>query len=172
MTLNSLLKLDLSKDELLAIGEKVGDDVKFFISGYDTAYMDGSHLSSFSLRDKISILLIKPDFNIDTTTVYSYFRQHYPTTSLSKVIGSPDIIPHHIYKGKNDLYDAVTKIHPRIVDVIELLEKQPGNISARMSGSGSTCFGIFKSDDCVKKAATNIKTMRKKFFLHSFTINP
>lgn len=45
--------------------------------------------------------------------------------------------------GGNDLEEAATRVAPAIAVVLERLSQVPGTRSARMSGSGSTCFALF-----------------------------
>ncbi len=46
--------------------------------------------------------------------------------------------------GRNDLEPPALRLCPVIGVVVGLLEKQPGVILARMSGSGATCFALFE----------------------------
>ena len=43
----------------------------------------------------------------------------------------------------NDLLSAATHHCPIIADIVSLLAQQTGCITAGMSGSGATCFGLF-----------------------------
>ena len=44
---------------------------------------------------------------------------------------------------RNDLEEPATALCPAVADVLAWLRAQPGCLLARMSGSGSTCFGLF-----------------------------
>jgi 4-diphosphocytidyl-2-C-methyl-D-erythritol kinase len=44
---------------------------------------------------------------------------------------------------RNDLTDAALSLLPAIAPVLERLERLPGALLARMSGSGATCFALF-----------------------------
>lgn len=53
----------------------------------------------------------------------------------------------YIEASPNDLEGAAVALHPVIGDVLASLRAQPGCRTARMSGSGATCFGIFDEAD-------------------------
>ncbi|MCG6882451.1 MAG: 4-(cytidine 5'-diphospho)-2-C-methyl-D-erythritol kinase [Silicimonas sp.] len=57
---------------------------------------------------------------------------------------------------RNDLQEASTALLPVIADVIEAIEAQPGVLIARMSGSGATCFGVFRDWESAEAAASAI----------------
>ena len=48
--------------------------------------------------------------------------------------------------GRNDLEAAAIAICPPVGDLIGWLQQQPGVLLARMSGSGATCFALFRSE--------------------------
>ena len=48
--------------------------------------------------------------------------------------------------GRNDLEAPAISIVPPIGDLVAWLQQQPGVLLARMSGSGATCFALFRSD--------------------------
>jgi len=54
---------------------------------------------------------------------------------------------------RNDLQDATISAEPVIRQVLETLEKTPGCLLARMSGSGGTCFGLYKDAETAGSAA-------------------
>ena len=60
----------------------------------------------------------------------------------------------------NDLEKAAIKNFPVINDLINSLNLTNGCLVARMSGSGSTCFGLYETKDEAEKA--------KKLLLNKF----
>lgn len=54
--------------------------------------------------------------------------------------------------GRNDLEPPAMVLMPEIADVLSLLREQPGVVLARMSGSGATCFALFR-DEAARDAA-------------------
>ncbi len=160
IALNQLWEFNFSNNILLELGEQIGDDIKFFISSMNAMYLDGNRSCDITLGMKFPVLIVKPEYGVDTIAAYSYYREHYPTKSLCKMIACGDEIHHavlqHVHSGSNDLYSAAVALRPQIVNVIDALQKQEGNVVARMSGSGSACFGIFDSNEAAMNAMNNI----------------
>jgi 4-diphosphocytidyl-2-C-methyl-D-erythritol kinase len=57
---------------------------------------------------------------------------------------------------RNDLEAAAIAIAPPIADVLGALADTPGCRLARMSGSGSACFGLFNSGRAAAAAARRL----------------
>jgi 4-diphosphocytidyl-2-C-methyl-D-erythritol kinase len=55
--------------------------------------------------------------------------------------------------GRNDLEAPARELAPEIGDILEWLGSQHGTTTARMSGSGATCFALFDDDDDRDRAA-------------------
>ncbi len=55
-------------------------------------------------------------------------------------------------QGRNDLEAAAIELCPVIADVLALL-KQTGAFVSRMSGSGATCFALFRNENSLYEAA-------------------
>ena len=76
-----------------------------------------------------------------------------------------------ISAGTNDLEPPALKVEPRIGDVLEALRKAPGVRLSRMSGSGATCFGIFKTADDADEAAKAIAQAHPDWWVHAGTLS-
>ena len=59
-------------------------------------------------------------------------------------------------EGRNDLEDAAIALCPPIADVLAALRGTDAFL-ARMSGSGATCFALFRSHDVMTKASESLK---------------
>jgi 4-diphosphocytidyl-2-C-methyl-D-erythritol kinase len=56
----------------------------------------------------------------------------------------------------NDLQDPAIGLCPIIQDVLTAIETSEGCLLARMSGSGATCFGLFRDPQAARRAALRI----------------
>lgn len=72
-----------------------------------------------------------------------------------------------IAAGTNDLEPPALKVEPRIGDVLAALRGSPGIRFARMSGSGATCFGIFRTPDDAGEAAKAISQAHPGWWVHA-----
>lgn len=97
-------------------------------------------------------LIVNPGVPLETKTVFK--RMDLPpgwhsTASAHPVIAdgaTPDEVFSLLRRGRNDMEDAACVLAPVVSDVLAVLGSAPGCRLARMSGSGATCFGLFR--DC------------------------
>ncbi len=67
--------------------------------------------------------------------------------------------------GRNDLEAPALAIAPVIGDVLATLAAQEDVLLARMSGSGATCFGLFRSDRTLAAAAQAVRQARPDWWV-------
>jgi 4-diphosphocytidyl-2-C-methyl-D-erythritol kinase len=110
-------------------------------------------------------LLVNPGEPVETKAVFA--RMKIAPGSATGFGAHPEAIPNMpvdallaaLRKGRNDMEAAACLLAPVIGDVLAVLAAAPGCRLARMSGSGATCFALFK--DC--RAAVRAK----KAILHA-----
>ncbi|WP_455482247.1 4-(cytidine 5'-diphospho)-2-C-methyl-D-erythritol kinase [Bartonella sp. B35(2025)] len=69
-----------------------------------------------------------------------------------------------LQETRNDLFAPALKIAPQLSDVLHALDES-GSLFSRMSGTGATCFGIFKDKQAAQQAAFFIKSMHPDWFV-------
>ena len=97
-------------------------------------------------------LLVNPGEPVETKAVFA--RMKIAPGEASGFGGHPELYPNMpaealaaaLRKGRNDMEAAACLLAPVIGDVLAVLAAAPGCRLARMSGSGATCFALFK--DC------------------------
>jgi 4-diphosphocytidyl-2-C-methyl-D-erythritol kinase len=67
--------------------------------------------------------------------------------------------------GRNDLEPPALRLQPVIGDVLGALAKADGCVLARMSGSGATCFGLFRDDVAAELAARRFAADRPHWWV-------
>lgn len=72
---------------------------------------------------------------------------------------------------RNDLTSGAISFLPAIKMAIDLINTQPGCRLARLSGSGSTCFGIFENDEQLAKAAETISLHHPTWWIRTGWLN-
>jgi 4-diphosphocytidyl-2-C-methyl-D-erythritol kinase len=75
-----------------------------------------------------------------------------------------------IKQQHNDLTDTACAITPVIQDSLSMLSAQSGCELARVSGSGSSCFGIFDSAENAKVAAAFIQKEKPDWWVRPVTL--
>ena len=66
--------------------------------------------------------------------------------------------------SKNDLQFIVEKKYPIIKKLVTRIQKIKGCYFSRMTGSGSVCYGLFKSKKTAKVALNRIKLIYPKYW--------
>ena len=162
--MNSIFKTNLTDQELMDLGVKLGADVPYCIVG-GTALCEGigekiTKIKPF--KDKI-LVLVKPPFGVSTKAVYQDF-------DLSKVVFHPDVEGlikniekdnlDYVAKNMKNLLENVTLLKYKEIISIKQAMIENGSIGSMMSGSGPTVFAFF--DDMVK-AQKCYDVMKKKY---------
>ncbi len=159
MGINQLFGLGATKQELMKTGSTIGADVPFFIFGKTAlATGIGDKLETIEVTPKLWLLLITPDIPISTSWAYSNLRMGLTNKHINITISSYiNHLSEIITMLSNDLEKVAIPRYPIIQKIKdELINK--GAIGSLMSGSGSTVFGIFSSEDEAKEAYTQLKT--------------
>ena len=150
--INQMLKLKLSKEKLIQIGQKVGADVPFFLmEGPALAEGIGEQLKRIKAMPKLLFLIVNPGIRVSTKAVYQKYSPERPNSALED-------IP-FIYRTKkdvakvlvNDLEKVTIREFPIIADIKEEMMAN-GAIASMMTGSGPTVFGIFAEKAKLVKA--------------------
>jgi 4-diphosphocytidyl-2-C-methyl-D-erythritol kinase len=137
--LNELHNSRFRPEELEALAAKLGSDVAFFITGR-SAWCSGrgERIEPRLFPEDLWVCLFKPGFGISTAGVYRAYAQLELGRKYGKEMETP------WGKLRNDLEQAVLPKYLFLRLVKDWLNKQPENLFALMSGSGSTMFAIVR----------------------------
>jgi 4-diphosphocytidyl-2-C-methyl-D-erythritol kinase len=155
-------------DEFLAIGAEIGSDVPFFMENMTFALGSGRGelLKPVTMRLLYYVVIVSPPIRIMTAWAYAALKRggksdekRTPTdfaALLSDAMNAPNLLRQHF---TNDFEDVVFTEYPVIAAIKSTLYTQ-GALFALMSGSGSSVFGLFKTDTEANAVAS---TMREQF---------
>ena len=168
--LHQLWSLRLPDAVLMKIGAELGSDVPFFLQR-DPARGTGRGeiLESVALQNLPWAVLIHPGFGSPTAEAYRRYAANRRTgeedrpLSLSLRSGKTCEI-----KPRNDLEPAVEEKFLWIRAARRWLSQQPGVLAARMSGSGSTVFGLWPTE----KEAQAVTVRAREYFGPETWIRP
>ncbi|MEQ9261113.1 MAG: 4-(cytidine 5'-diphospho)-2-C-methyl-D-erythritol kinase [Roseovarius sp.] len=73
---------------------------------------------------------------------------------------------------RNDLQEPAIGAEPVIRNVLETLEKTPGCMLARMSGSGGSCFGIYADAETAGSASGRLTESFPSWWVKATVLNP
>ena len=145
----------LTHKELFNMALELGADVPVCLHGKTTRMQGiGERLSLLQPLPRLPIVLVNPNCRLETKNVFGALRGNYsePIDSyLFEKSWSQETLEDLLRsKQQNDLYDAAVSLVPQISKVLTLLRELPGVIGVGMSGSGATCFAIFKQSKAAK----------------------
>jgi len=155
--MNELLKINLPKKELVAMGLEIGADVPFFfLEGAAIASGIGERLKKIGLPG-LWYVLIYPNFEVSTRWAYQNFiltkrRFHF---NLHGLLRTPKEISNLLW---NDLEGVVSREYPQIGMMKKMLYSA-GALGALMTGSGPTVFGVFSEEGGASEAYKKVKKM-------------
>jgi 4-diphosphocytidyl-2-C-methyl-D-erythritol kinase len=161
----TLLALDrmhrgrLGEQGRLRLGARLGSDVPFFLSGSPLAlaWGRGGRLLPLEPLPCLPVLLLIPGRGMSTPTAYEALdraRAAHPFSAEPGVLRPSlladwDYVAHH---SRNDFEQVVFEAMPELADAHELL-RQHGALLARLTGSGSTVFGVFREQGKLQRAS-------------------
>ncbi len=111
-------------------------------------------------------VLVNPGVPLSTRDVFAkFFGASGGKEDLSNLPITFDGMIGFLNERGNDLTQAAIACAPEIVDVLMVLRALPAVQLVRMSGSGPTCFGLFRSAGEAEAAARRLKVERKEWWV-------
>ena len=167
IALNNLSDNRLSKNELKALGNKLGADVPFCIEmGAAIARGTGDILEHVSSMPYAPIVIARLGEGMSTPEAYRALDQKYsrfngykPNINLLELLLSDKFHDNfeEYSKGLFNIFESVVEpCRPCVTQLKEIMHAH-GTIGSMMSGSGTSVFGIF---DDVKKAESAIRLLK------------
>jgi len=106
---------------------------------------------------EIPVVLIYPAQPCNTARIFADFEGGFrdPIT-LPEQLGTLNALNTFLKQTHNDLAPYAEKTAPEINNALNALNTREGCSLARMSGSGSACFGLFENDEDAQRAAQDI----------------
>lgn len=172
--MNRLFRLNLSRQQMMDYGVKLGADVPYCIAG-GTALSEGIGEILTPLPDvpKGYVLVAKPGINVSTRFVYTNLKlneetEHPDIDAQIEAIKEQDFRKMAGLMG-NVLETVTIPAHPIIQEIKDFMMTE-GAVNAMMSGSGPTVFGLFEDKQLAEKACEKLRESRlaKMVFLTTF----
>ncbi|MBL4813728.1 MAG: 4-(cytidine 5'-diphospho)-2-C-methyl-D-erythritol kinase [Rhodobacteraceae bacterium] len=114
----------------------------------------GEQLTPAPKLPDFALLLVNPGAHLATPDVFAQMQSkvNAPMSALPKGADFDTFIK-WLRAQRNDMLPAANQLSPEIAPVISAIAAQPGCAASGMSGSGSTCWGIFAAKPVVAAAA-------------------
>ena len=144
--------------------QKIGSDFRLFLNKHSfqkklkKVFKTKNNINSF-------ILIVFPYINCKTKNIYKMVKNFSLSSgnNYTKNIKRKKFIS-TLKKDQNDLQKVVEKKYPKISRLILSINRQEGCIFSRMTGSGSACYGVFKSKKTAKNAIAKLKRKYPKYW--------
>ena len=164
--LNALWDLDTPDADLAALGLRIGADVPACLAT-QTLYLAGAgeQIELAPSTPPLSLVLVGPNARLSTAQVFKAFNAKWSDLGRLPLADTTEDFVNELASRHNDLQAPAMALQPAIGQALESLSTQQGCLLARMSGSGSVCFGIFGSADAAEIAAANIARQQPKWWV-------
>ncbi len=171
VALGKIFSLNLREKDIIAIGSKVGADVPFCaLGGTMLAQYTGTVLSHLPDLELPYIIIVKPTQDVSTAEAYAAFDSAERVRHLDK-----NGMLQAVLNGEKDkVYEKVGNVFEQFIDVTERvlikdIMRKHGAVSACMSGSGPSVFGIFEDKDMAEACLIELKKSYPQSYLCSAT---
>ena len=149
LALNRLWALNLTLEQLCAIGLQLGADVPFFLRGHN-AWVEGigEKITPLPLPRR-HVLVVKPDAGLETRAIFSdpaLKRDSIPAT-ITGFAADPQAF---LKEARNDLQPVAQRLCPGVTQALDWLATL--GLEGRMTGSGSAVFAWAPPELSVPKA--------------------
>ena len=162
--LNGLWKLNLPLGELETIGLSLGADVPVCLRGASTLVGGIGEVLEPANVPPLWLVLAFTGREMPTAPVFKELRrEEWSAHAANLPFTNADALAHALRAARNDLEAPANRLQSAIGALIAEIKHQPGAMLARMSGSGSACFGIFASEIEAFAAMDNL-TRRKGYW--------
>jgi 4-diphosphocytidyl-2-C-methyl-D-erythritol kinase len=161
-TINDLMGLHYTRENLMKIGAKIGADVPFFILGKPAwAFGIGDELHAVDTIPPMWFVLINPGFEVSTKMIYDNFNLRLTKQAVRYKCPELHTVEGLIKALHNDLEEVTLGLHPELQHIKNRLMLN-GALGSLMSGSGPTVAGIFTNEESARKAQGAIENIKEK----------
>lgn len=168
--LNRMAGLGLSVEELARIGGRVGADVPYCVLG-GTALAEGigEKLTPLPALPECWAVLVKPGFSVSTPELFAKLdgqRLHGrpDTAGMIEALEARDLpgVARRLY---NVFEEVLPKRRREIVEEVKGALVDKGALGACMTGTGSTVYGLFSTEEKALEAFTALKKIWPETFI-------
>lgn len=156
---------DLEPQEGHALLLSLGADVPMCFAGRPLAARGiGDQISVLPQMPAMALVLGNPLIGVSTPAIFKALerRDNPPVGALPAATDLGDWID-CLAALRNDMEPAATMLVPEIATLRAMLDAE-GALLSRMSGSGATCFGIFKNGEKAQTAAAALSSARPDWY--------
>ena len=162
LALNKLWQLQLSNDQLAALGLKLGADVPLFVRGF-SAFAEGvgEKLLPVNLDERV-YLVVTPDCHVSTAEIF----QHPDLIRNTPIISAEQVLTAN---WQNDCQPLVEQLYPIVAITLQwLIEYAP----CQMTGTGASVFAAFPDQTSAQHALMQLPANCQGFIAKGVNQSP
>jgi 4-diphosphocytidyl-2-C-methyl-D-erythritol kinase len=135
----------------------------------------GERLTILPNFPRIAAVLVNPRIPLATAAVFRELRATPLETGTQAEEQPPDFptldaVLDYARRRCNHLEPPARRLLPAIGTILTRLEQTPGVVLARLSGSGPTCFALFREKDEAAMAAERLRSGHPEWWIEATTL--
>jgi 4-diphosphocytidyl-2-C-methyl-D-erythritol kinase len=114
------------------------------------------------------VVLVNPGVGLNTKQMFANWDQKgvfSPTVTRQYQFADAQILAEFLSECRNDFTSVAIEYQPIIAELIQLLAQQDKCLYTNMSGSGSTCFGLFAESEQAISAARQLQNNHPEWWV-------
>ena len=162
----------LKPERLRDLGAELGADLPVCVYARAARMRGiGERLDPVRGLPSLALLLVNPGVQVATPAVFRALRElgDERDGGIRPNLG-PVQLAEYLSESRNDLEFVAIGLAPAIGKVLEGLRAVETCILARMSGSGSTCFGLFAGEEQATRAAAVLRSAAPDWWIEATVI--
>ena len=172
--LNSFWKLDWSMEALMTLGANIGSDIPACLMNAPCRMTGrGEHVTKIDMLPILFCVLVNPGVHLSTAEIFRKLNtskidadtRNTPKEELPDLT-TYEALYNYLQNTGNDLLSPAMEIAPSIGLVLDAISNTGADISA-MTGSGSTCFGLFKDEVSAHHAKEQLKELFPDYWVEA-----
>ena len=149
--LSMLWKLDVTDSCLAEIGIAIGADVPVCLNGRPAVMSGvGEMIENATPPPPVGVVLVNAGEGVSTPAVFAARTASFSESTGWETPDAFDAFIASLAERKNDLFEPACRVSPVIDHVLAAISADDKCALARLSGSGGTCFGLYR-DRAAKK---------------------
>lgn len=161
--------LTIDGPTLEGLAGQLGADVPVCLRG-TAAFVGGigEELDDTPALPPAPLLLVNPGAALSTPAVFG--ARSGPFSAADRFSEPPADVPALaalLAQRHNGLTESAIHLQPVVQECLSAIANRPGALLARMSGSGSTCFGLFQDIDACAAAAAHLSAVHSDWWIEA-----
>ncbi len=158
--LKYFFKKNINNSIINEFDKKIGSDFRIFLQ--KQAYQKSLKIfKGYKNFLKLYFVIVYPNIKCSTKSIYSKVKNYSKNSKIDPTkIKTKDRFISFLKREKNDLQDITVSKFSKLNLILNFISIQKDCYFSRMTGSGSACFGMFKSK---KSAIAGLKIIKTKF---------